>query len=323
MNKKNKIIVSTIATGSVVAAAGVGIGLYLNNADDVNDNKTVQTDKVKKSTVEKGKYNKIAELIENVGVPTIFDEEEKSPFQTVYISNGFTNDVYVEFMVFTESGQEMRYVIKSNGDQFNLVTKDDTFEVKELEEGLKVYTNGSSYYWYDKEKEAYLSIESLNPDKTKAEDLEKALQSVGESTFDITSKIDFGFSNINVPSYTVGESEPMELIVDYQDESIHSTGEDNRVINLIYTDVEIGQSKTFDFTKNLSDEEKKESVEVNGEKAYVYTNEEDNSVRVYYKYEDTSYVLQVSVATEDDQLLEDTEYAKEELLKVLKSMSFK
>lgn len=318
MDKKKKVIVSTVAAGAVVA--GVGTGVYMINDNTANED----ADKVKKMKfVEQDKYTRIIKLAEVIGVPTLFDEEEKSPFQTIYVSNGVTDSVFIEYMLFSESGKEMRFVINTNSDQFNVITKDENYKEKELEDGLKVYTDGSSYYWEDKENKAYLSLESLNPENTTSEDLEKAINSIGESRFDVLSKIDYGYPNINIPTYTIGDSEPMELLMDYQDESILNKGEPNHIVNLIYTDVEIGQSKTFDFTKNLSDEEISETIEVNGEEAYIYKNEDNNIVRLFYKYGDTSYVLQVSIMTENDKLLEDTEYAKEELLKVLKSMSFK
>ncbi|WP_121616668.1 hypothetical protein [Virgibacillus halodenitrificans] len=317
MDRKNKIIVSTVAATSVIAVAGVGIGFSMDITDDVNT-----TEKESKSEIEKEKYNEIIELANNVGVPTLFDGEKGSPFQTVYVTNGPTDNIYMEFMIFSKSGKEMRYVINTNGDRFNTIKKNENFKEKALEDGLKVLTDGTTYYWQDKENKAYLSIDSLNPKITKGEDIEEIIQSIGESTFDIISKIDYGFENINVPSYTIGKSKTMDLVMDYQSESIKATGKDNRIVNLIYKDVEIGQSKTFDFTQNLSKEEKEESIEVSGENAYIYTNKDSNIVRVFYKNGETSYVLQISVMTENDQLLEDPEYAKEELLKVLKSMSF-
>lgn len=314
MDKKKKVIVSTVATGAVVVAAGVGIGLYMNN--DVDD-------KAKKEVeLEEQKYNKFSEVINKVGVPTLFDEEEKNPFKSAYVSNSFSNDVYIEFHIFSESGKEMKYVISTNGDQFYVTKNDETFKEKELENGQKVYTNGTSYYWHDEENKAYVSLDTLSPEDTKAEDLEKAIQSIGQSKFDIWSKLDFGYENINIPTYTIGESEPMEIYMDFDDESISKDGKANRIVNLIYTDVEIGQSETFDFTDNISEGEVTETVKVNGKEAKVVTNEDSNIVKVYYKYNDTHYVIQVGIMTENDKLLEDTEYAKEELLKVLESMSF-
>jgi hypothetical protein len=318
MDKKKKIITTTVATSAVVATAGVGIGVYISHTNDAKDNLTEK----KEVSTEQRKYHKIIKIVDKVGVPTIFDNEGKNPFQTAFISNGVTNDVYLEFMISSKSGKEMKYVLMTNGDQFNVIKNSGEYKEKELKNGLKVYTNGTSYYWQDKEKQVYGMLNSLNPKTTKAEDLEKAILSIGDSKFDVRSNIDYGFKNIKVPSYTIGDSDHMELLLDYQSETVNVNKKANYVINLIYNDVEIGQSKTYDFMTSLSDEDKKESVEVNGEPAYIVTSEDSGIVRVYYNYKDTSLILQVGLMTTNEKLLEDTEYAKKELLKVLKSIPF-
>ncbi|MEX3625328.1 hypothetical protein [Viridibacillus arvi] len=303
---KNKKLIGVIL--SVILLVGGIASAFIYKAMFMDTEKKVLVANDKDSSLEQIRYKTILSLLNNAGVPTVFDESKKDPFLRIYAtSGGEENLAFVEYDIYDKpSKQSMNYIVYNFSSEYDFAK--DNGEKRTLINGLEVYVYGSGYYWYNKKDKLYSFLGSQNWDTTGEKELEKAILSIGKTKFDFMKKLDFkNDETVVVPTYTINDSKVYEMTLEYDQESENDAP--GTMVILSYDKFNITQSLSYDYTESVKDLKNIKKKTINDSTLYI----ERGNKSVYYKKGLVSLVLQPNV--ESGTKIDD-------LVKVLKSIKF-
>lgn len=287
---KKKVLIAILIIGSLILAIVAGGSQKGNKVSNQNLGSAT-------------KFNNILHLINDVGVPTLFDKTGKDPFVQIYATSGGNDNAgYIEYIVEDKSSKEkLSYTINTYANEYENAKLHGKKKI--LKNGLEVYLINNAYYWHDKGK-VYPIVKSLDKNTGKRV-LEKAILSIGKTKFDLSKKIKYTAKDIVEPTNTLKEKLYEVSLEYYQTES--KTG--LSMITLSFNDFNISQSRSYDWTKDIAKNKNKKIKKetINEATAYI------DNLEAYYTKNNTSFIIQANKANNNVE--------KNDLIKILNSIN--